>query len=257
MDSVAVQSLEDIRTLLENQKEKHKLLESQYTKAHETFTELRTNSLSELKQINKSLSLLHDKKQEWIESYKDFKEQVRDMTEIEETIRELQKWVWLERYLEAHICLGKITKEIGDDFTMPMKKPFSSRMEVLRRLIKVVKSINDLKYSEQLKAQGNKMLNDFDRLIRTEISSSFMEITQKIGWPRIDSEFNESNEVIEEMKKLVKDSIEFQKIMEREITLAIDVMIEPIRKRFKFHFDGKKMTNRLDKVKNALNPFLA
>ena len=97
--------------------------------------------------------------------------------------------------------------------------------------------------------------------MRDTFASDFEATLKKMGWPRVDISMDESLE--QEWNQGVKKLLELQEpelkardnqetkrysVEEQLVLLPLEVMARPLELRFKYHFEGERPTNRLDKV---------
>ena len=97
--------------------------------------------------------------------------------------------------------------------------------------------------------------------MKDTFASDFEATLKKMGWPRADISMDESLE--QEWNEGVKKLLELQEpelkardnqetktysVEERLVLLLLEVMARPLELRFKYHFEGDRPTNRLDKV---------
>ena len=97
--------------------------------------------------------------------------------------------------------------------------------------------------------------------MKDTFASDFEATLKKMGWPRADVNIDEhlEREWSEGVRKLLelqepelkaKDNqdIRNNSTEEQLVLLPLEVMVKPLELRFKYHFEGDRQTNRLDKV---------
>ena len=97
--------------------------------------------------------------------------------------------------------------------------------------------------------------------MKDTFAADFEATLKKMGWPRADISMDESLE--QEWNEGVRKLLELQEpelrardnqdtkrysIEEPLVLLPLEVMVRPLELRFKYHFEGDRQTNRLDKV---------
>ena len=92
-------------------------------------------------------------------------------------------------------------------------------------------------------------------------ASDYEATLKKMGWPRADINMDESlerewNEGVRKLLELqepelkARDNQDTKKHSTEDqlVLLPLEVMVKPLELRFKYHFEGDRQTNRLDKV---------
>ncbi|XP_031574184.1 RAD50-interacting protein 1-like isoform X2 [Actinia tenebrosa] len=132
---------------------------------------------------------------------------------------------------------------------------------ILAAVTKVLESSS----CDNLKAFSQEMLIFWRRVLLEKLASEFDEVTKALRWPFTSLStappLSTTSEVYKKLEKLFllllkiqdskvsdnDESISKAGVKEKEVPLPIDWLLKPLRKRFKFHFYGKKQTNNLEK----------
>lgn len=80
--------------------------------------------------------------------------------------------------------------------------------------------------------------------ISEHFKTTFQKVLDEVGWPKIE-EANQLDQFNEAFRQLTDLQVSVDKTATE--LWSVDLLLEPLRRRFVFHFMGRKETNRLDK----------
>ncbi|KAJ8021540.1 RAD50-interacting protein 1 [Holothuria leucospilota] len=208
---------------------------------------------------------------------------VEDLTEMVEKVKVLErsleyiKWLMLVEELSSEIQGSLlVTSAPSSLFTSSdVQKSLSasatpSAVSHFAKLTQVFESLQDSKCQHLVEFVENTVMFWY-RILKEKLAMEFSEITKALGWPfvTVASPMPPSNSAIADLK--IKLQACFSNLVKLQLPdvlaateersskgidplpgcqpllLPIQLLLDPLEKRFKYHFFGKRQTNALDK----------
>ncbi|RPA89814.1 hypothetical protein L873DRAFT_1822137 [Choiromyces venosus 120613-1] len=84
--------------------------------------------------------------------------------------------------------------------------------------------------------------------MKSRLAGQFEEVLSKIGWPTVDADVSKVPEFGKVFEKLlVLQEPEIETGLGDNPLLPLEVLVKPLELRFRYHFEGDRQTNRIDK----------
>ena len=181
---------------------------------------------------------------------------------FDSSMENLRKLDVAQGYIELLTEVENLSSEARRNF----RKSPKAALQPYLRLQNLVNALKEAQPAAEDAAPH--LIDHVDQTARTlwkqmkeTFASDFEATLKKMGWPRADISMDESleqewNEGIKKLLELqepelkARDNQDTKKnsIEEQLVLLPLEVMVRPLELRFKYHFEGDRQTNRLDKV---------
>ncbi|KAF9585741.1 hypothetical protein BGW38_000956 [Lunasporangiospora selenospora] len=261
-------SHEDLVKLKEVQRQQQEI----GNELRQKLAESRENALRTLTQADATAATSLDKLQELESSAKDLDEQLehadtferprsrRDQRTLIEELADMQKKVRAledaKRYILIVARAQKLVDESRQELQVSTEKALGLYNSLLELSNKVRETVggHDTRLEPFLRASVESLLKE----IKTFIAKKFQKSLDALGWPTPITEpstISDENRI--EFEKAFKEMLLLQEPIYGPLDksgskpfpplLPIELLAAPIIMRFRFHFDGNKPTNRLDK----------
>ena len=181
---------------------------------------------------------------------------------FDSSMENLRKLDVAQGYIELLAEVENLSSEARRNFTISPK----AALQPYLRLQNLVNALKEAQPAAEDAAPH--LMNHVDQTARTlwkqmkdTFASDFEATLKKMGWPRVDISLDESleqewNEGVRKLLELqepelkARDNQDTKKHSTEEqlVLLPLEVMARPLELRFKYHFEGDRPTNRLDKV---------
>ena len=145
---------------------------------------------------------------------------------------------------------------------------FSAKLTEYTRLgddvnsIKQLENLNEIQISlktlsyDNLRNKLNQLINSELTKLKEKLTNLYTSVLDEIQWPFLNTfNSNISSQQIDRLQILAKSLLKLELIESNNIEvndpsiscLPVRLMVEPFRKRFAYHFHGKKLTNSIEK----------
>ncbi|KAK3090237.1 hypothetical protein FSP39_010285 [Pinctada imbricata] len=262
-----VKSLRQLKELYEYTKHEMSTLEKQLSLASsEVPTEVDT-ALRNAKTTQRSVQNLHERSQtlrhEVLDHVRAHQSLVDHASKLTNQIQHLQMY---NQYLSMVAKVENISSEIQ---TALLTDNFSSAVDGFSHMTSIYGQMQDTKCRHLLKFTQDTVIFWF-KILKDKIASEFESVLKLVGWPLIATSIKspplQTAEVKVKMETLFMQllhlqlperlyaevtssnlTIQSQTINVKPLLLPLDLMVRPLKKRFRYHFYGNKQTNSLGK----------
>ncbi|CAH1793862.1 unnamed protein product, partial [Owenia fusiformis] len=217
-----------------------------------------TTRISQLSKEQDVISVKVNEKVEEIEPV------VKRITHLTSQINEL------EHYTNYLTCLSKVEELSSEIQSALIINSVQRSVDHFSEMVDLMTSLNDSKCAN-LKSFLRETVLFWYKILRDKLSGEFDEVLKALNWPFIVTtvkslQQKESPEQLNvKLETLLIQLLEIQLPFEvcpeprpqhptlaslpdwRPLPLPMSIMVKPIKKRFRFHFYGKKQTNSIDK----------
>lgn len=262
-----IKSLKTVRELFQQYKDEQKSLESQLSLASSEVPNEIDRAISDAEMVANDVKKLGARNEELYHAVQDSGREISSL--VKETSKltvELSELEHLTKYLSCLVQIGNLSAKIEMLLQAERLPESVDRFKELSALYSTVESScchNLVKYAQDT-------LIFWYKILKNKIASEFEEVLKHLRWPMVATTIKapavqNPAEVKVRMEQLFKQLLKLQlpdsltteveqlhpQLAQfsgiRQPVLPIQLMIKPLRKRFKYHFYGKKQTNDIGK----------
>ncbi|KAG0233317.1 hypothetical protein BGW42_007515 [Actinomortierella wolfii] len=176
-----------------------------------------------------------------------------ELTELKAKVQALED---AKKYILLVATAQRLVSESRQSLAISAEKaliPYGSLVELSKK-IKSVTGGNQTKLDAYVSASADELLKEF----KTKLSKKFQQALDSIGWPKgIPQPNSIPGEKRKEFERAFYELLSLQKPTFGDLDRAADkpyppllpleILVAPLILRFRYHFEGKRPTNRIDK----------